>query len=262
MKDAGLQYMTTLFMDRVEILKSYERSEDFYHLEKDLLEAVSEGDRARAKDRLNRIVLMVKDIAGDRWVKDVANYYIIFAALTSRFLMVPKFPPEWAVATNITAMRIVDRKAAKKDITETTNDLIEFFIHVLEARNKPELPHPIVNDIIMFIDSSIEEPITVEQLAKRAGISTSHLSRVFREHAGLTLIDYINMRKIEESQFYLRNSDLKISEVSDRFSFCNQSYFTRTFKKYTKVTPKQFRERKDIEYFSSFVPGSAETAGT
>ncbi|EMR05016.1 Multiple antibiotic resistance protein marA [Bhargavaea cecembensis DSE10] len=262
MKDPGLQYMTNLFMDRVEVLKAYERSEDFYHLEKDLLEAVAQGDRARAKDRLNRIVLMVKDIAGDRWVKDVSNYYIIFAALTARFLMVPKFPPEWAVATNITAMRIVDRKSGTMDITETTNDLVEFFIHVLEGRDKPELPHPIVNDIIHFIDASIEDPITVDQLAKRAGISTSHLSRIFREHAGLTLIDYINMRKIEESQFFLRNTDLKIAEVSDRFSFCNQSYFTRTFKKYTNVTPKQFRERKDIDYFTSFVPGSGEETGT
>ncbi|MCM3087826.1 AraC family transcriptional regulator [Bhargavaea ginsengi] len=262
MRETGLQYMTNLFMDRVEVLKSYERSEDFYHLEKDLLEAMAEGDRARAKDRLNQIVTMVKDIAGDRWVKDVANYYVIFAALTARFLMVPKFSPEWAVATNITAMRIVDRKADRKDIVETTNDLVEFFIHVLEGRDKPELSHPVVNDIIQFIDASIEDPITVEQLAKRAGISTSHLSRIFREHAGLTLIDYINMRKIEESQFYLRNTDLKIAEVSDRFSFCNQSYFTRTFKKYTNVTPKQFRERKDIDYFSSVLPGSGEAART
>ena len=72
-------------------------------------------------------------------------------------------------------------------------------------------------------------------------VSTSHLSRIFREHTGITLVEYINIRKVEESQYYLRFSDMKISDISDQFHFCNQSYFTRIFKKYTGETPRRFR---------------------
>lgn len=49
-------------------------------------------------------------------------------------------------------------------------------------------------------------------------------------------------KKIEESKYFLLHSELSISDISNLFRFCNQSYYTALFKKYTGVTPKDFRE--------------------
>ncbi|WP_179860895.1 helix-turn-helix transcriptional regulator [Bhargavaea cecembensis] len=251
--------MTRILLDEFEVMRAYDRSEDFYRLEKELLTCIAEGDKQGAKDRLCRIVQMISEIAGEeRTVQDVSYYFIILSALVARILLKPKFTVERTVAFNITCMRIVERKFGTSEISELSNDMVEFFIHVLQGRKKPELAHPVVNEVIEYIDAAIESNLTVASLAGHFNISTSHLSRIFREHTGLTLIDYINMRKIEESQYFLRNTDLKISAVAEQFSFCNQSYFTRTFKKYTELTPKQFREQKEIEYFSFSLPAESD----
>ena len=259
MMDSGLQDMTKVFLDEFEVMRAYDRSGDFYRLEKELLSCIGEGDKAGAKERLGKIVEMICEIAGEeRADRDVSFYFIIISALVARILLKPKFTVERTVAFNITCMRIVERKFDTNAIKDLTNDMVEFFIHVLQGRKKPELPHPVVNELIEYIDASIEANLTVARLAEHFNISTSHLSRIFREHTGLTLIDYINMRKIEESQYFLRNTDMKISSIAEQFSFCNQSYFTRTFKKYTNLTPKQFRERKEIDYFTFALPSAEE----
>ena len=58
-----------------------------------------------------------------------------------------------------------------------------------------------------FINESVKSSMTVDEIAKKFNISTSHLSRIFREHTGITLVEYINIRKVEDSQYYLRFSE-------------------------------------------------------
>jgi len=55
------------------------------------------------------------------------------------------------------------------------------------------------------------------------------------------LMKYINSRKIEESKYMLIYTNRSISEVAFHFKFCNQSYYTRLFKEFVGMTPKQFR---------------------
>ena len=101
----------------------------------------------------------------------------------------------------------------------------------------------------MFINDELENDLTVESIANNFHISTSHLSRIFREHVGITLVEYLNVRRVEESQYYLRHTNKSITSISDQFHFCNQSYFTRIFKKYTGVTPKHFRDELHHEFY-------------
>ena len=118
--------------------------------------------------------------------------------------------------------------------------------------------HSTVTNVINFINENVESPMTVEEIAKTFNVSTSHLSRIFREHTGTTLVEYIAIRKVEESQYYLRFSEEKISDISDRFYFCNQSYFTRIFKKYTGQTPKTIPKWSEQETISDYTISGEE----
>ena len=61
--------------------------------------------------------------------------------------------------------------------------------------------------------------MTVEEFTKKYSISTSHLSRIFREHTGITLVEYITIRKVEESQYHFSFSEEKISGYRTNFTF-------------------------------------------
>lgn len=54
---------------------------------------------------------------------------------------------------------------------------------------------------------------------------------------------YINRKKIEESKFLLQNTKLSILEIAIMLNFTDQSYFTKVFKKYTNLSPKQYRNQ-------------------
>jgi two-component system, response regulator YesN len=53
--------------------------------------------------------------------------------------------------------------------------------------------------------------------------------------------EYINRKKIEDSKYFLLHSNSRLSEIANMFGYCNQSYYTSLFKKYTGVTPGQYK---------------------
>ena len=144
---------------------------------------------------------------------------------------------------------LINENQHEQNIAELAEELLKFYKQALTDIKMPALSHKTVNRVIHFIHDRVKSPITVEDIAKEFNISTSHLSRIFREHTGITLVEYINIRKVEDSQYSLRCTEKKIADISALYHFWNQSYFTRVFKKYTGQTPGMFRSDSTENYF-------------
>lgn len=125
---------------------------------------------------------------------------------------------------------MIENQMKDAEFLQFADDLIDFFVYFIADRKQPTFRHQTVNKVIMYINDELENDLTVESIANNFHISTSHLSRIFREHVGITLVEYLNVRRVEESQYYLRHTNKSITSISDQFHFCNQSYFTRIFK--------------------------------
>lgn len=95
-----------------------------------------------------------------------------------------------------------------------------------------------------FINESLEEDLSLSDLAAVADLSQFHFSRAFRKSTGLTPQQYLTEQRIELAKRLLENENLPIVEISLRAGFKNQSHFTTLFRKYTKFTPKLWRELK------------------
>lgn len=95
-----------------------------------------------------------------------------------------------------------------------------------------------------YIFDHLYEDLSLPVLAQAAGVSPTHLSRQFRKEVGVSLTEYIQRQQIEEAKHLLSLSGSSISDVAARLRFYDQSYFTKVFKKYTGVTPNQFRDRQ------------------
>lgn len=97
--------------------------------------------------------------------------------------------------------------------------------------------------VIKFIKENLtNKDITVDLLAKKACMSTSHFHRKFKNTLGISPIDYINSEKIKFAKKLIKESkDLRISEIAFKAGFNNTSYFNRQFKKMELMTPQQFK---------------------
>lgn len=101
------------------------------------------------------------------------------------------------------------------------------------------------SSLVMECESYIEahyfENITVGEIANAIGTSGSYLSRIFKEHTGNTIINTLNLAKLQKAEEYLSNTDMKIYEIADALGFENITYFYHFFKKHTGLSPKGYQ---------------------
>lgn len=94
-----------------------------------------------------------------------------------------------------------------------------------------------------YIHGNLAEPFRLPDLARTAGVSPSHLIRLFKDHLGITPSRYIWNARVEKATEWLRDSGLSIGEISDQIGFQNQFHLSRLFKKYHKCTPSEYRNK-------------------
>ena len=95
--------------------------------------------------------------------------------------------------------------------------------------------------VLSYVSANLCEPITLDQLASVACVSTPYLVRLFRATFGTTPLQYINKKKIEKAQITLITEDLPCKEIAYKLGFSDASYFIRLFKKITGLTPQEYR---------------------
>lgn len=238
----------------LDLIKEMERARDYkdpgkcYVLEEQLLGHIFNLEKEQACQTMREILENVTENADDA-VKAVHYYLLVVTAIVARKLSQGILSYQHAFVFHESCISLIETKLAEDTMEDTADELIELCLYVLSKKRQPTHKHHTVNEVIQYIDENVESLLVVENIAKTFNISTSHLSRIFREHTGITLVEYIMIRKVEESQYFLRFTDTKISQISDQFHFCNQSYYTRVFKKYTGETPMRFRNNLNGKYF-------------
>lgn len=95
-----------------------------------------------------------------------------------------------------------------------------------------------------FINENLEHELSLAEIAEVADLSQFHFARAFRRTVGQTPQHYVMHQRIEHAKELLAKEDLPLVEISLRTGFKNQSHFTTLFRKFTKLTPKVWRELK------------------
>lgn len=98
----------------------------------------------------------------------------------------------------------------------------------------------IVNKSLQYIEEHIEEPVTLEEIALYAGYSEFHFARIFKESQGMTVMEYVNMRKMIKASWEILQGE-KIIEVAMKYGWQSHSGFTKAFKKQFGFYPALLR---------------------
>ncbi len=115
----------------------------------------------------------------------------------------------------------------------------------IKADTKVEKPLVYLENIqksVLYIEKHFSEEIKIENLTSVSNLSRSTFSAEFKKYTGMSAIDYVIIRRLEQAMFLLKNTELSISEVAGECGFTNLSNFNRQFKKMTKLTPGEYRK--------------------
>ena len=95
-----------------------------------------------------------------------------------------------------------------------------------------------------MIDKNLTRPLDVAALARAAGCTPAHLSRLFRRTYGFPPAAYLLRRRIDKARQLLTETDLTAAEIGRRLGFHDASHFGRHFRRYAGVNPSSYRSRQ------------------
>ena len=108
--------------------------------------------------------------------------------------------------------------------------------------SKESMENHLISQIIQFIDDSLYDDISIHKICSRFNYSRTYLSKIFKQATDYTILEYILMKKIREAKKLIREGNLNFTQISDKLSFENSHYFSRVFKRITKMTPSDYKK--------------------
>lgn len=110
---------------------------------------------------------------------------------------------------------------------------------ILRNRRKTYKDH-VVTNVQKYINSHIEERLTLNDVAAVFGLSANYLSALFKKTCNVGFSEYITQRKVARAKTLLLEQDKKIYEVADTLGFESAFYFSKVFKKVEGISPREY----------------------
>lgn len=100
-----------------------------------------------------------------------------------------------------------------------------------------------INSIVEYIDTHIDDTLSLKSVAESFGISANYLSRIFRETLNVHFSVYVNNKKYDYvAKMLVENENMKVSQIAEKIGYYNMPYFNQQFKKRFGMTPLQYRK--------------------
>ena len=93
-----------------------------------------------------------------------------------------------------------------------------------------------------YIDLHFKEALTLDMLAEEAHMNKFYLSHAFKREYGVSPINYMITRRIEESKYLLAETDLSLSRIAQLLGFSSLSYFSQVFRRSQGISPMDYRQ--------------------
>ncbi|MEG4344672.1 AraC family transcriptional regulator [Microcoleus sp. A003_D6] len=100
-----------------------------------------------------------------------------------------------------------------------------------------------LQQIIDCIQDNLDRDIGLAELAEVVQMSSHHFGKIFKQSTGVSPHQYVLQCRIERAKKLLSNPQLTLADISQSVGCCDQSHFTNVFRRYTSMTPRQYRDR-------------------
>ncbi len=93
-----------------------------------------------------------------------------------------------------------------------------------------------------YIDTHYKEPLSLDDLARETHINKFYLAHAFKEEYGVSPINYLLSRRIQESRYLLRETNMSMSQIARVLGFSSASYFSQSFRRAEGISPIEYRK--------------------
>ncbi|UNK18870.1 response regulator [Paenibacillus sp. N3/727] len=138
----------------------------------------------------------------------------------------------------------------KLDMTELAQRPEKVLMHHFETliKQHAELVSGInpVQRAVAYIHEHLGQGLSLQQVAKHVHMNSNYFSELFKRETGQNYIEFVTQAKMQKAMALLRETPAKISEVANEVGYEDMKYFNRLFKKFTGMTPSEYRANAEI----------------
>lgn len=202
--------------------------------EKKLLDALLQQDMQDAADRFGALYAYFEQ-AGERPFTALRGEIIGLLLYLSR-----------GVHSAAGAEIIADLNAVEDPVT--LKQRAEFWLKMLQGGLHEEREHRsshVHQRALLYIAQNYKEDISMEQTAEYVNLSPHYFSKMFRQQAGETFIDYVTRLRINEAKRLIAEEQLSLKGICYEVGYKDPNYFSRVFKKAVGITPSEYRQQHE-----------------
>lgn len=214
-----------------------------YALEQQMLRMVRKGDTAALKAWVATAPAVNGGILASDQLRQLKNTFVVSTTLVSRAAIQGGMDTEDAFALSDAFIQRCELLSFLDQITNLQYRMVLEFAERVERIRLGRQPTQLTLAVSNYIQHHLSEPIRAEKMAKELFMSRPYLSAKFKEETGETLTDFILKEKTEEAKRLLRYSDKTATAISSYLGFSSLGHFSQVFKKYTGLSPAEYREK-------------------
>ncbi|MEN7972748.1 MAG: helix-turn-helix domain-containing protein [Verrucomicrobiota bacterium] len=210
-----------------------------YDDERILLSHIRVGDRAGARKIFNKMLAAMflyspKQVVVRARAIEMMGY-LVRAAVEDSPLMEPLLERHMKWIEQIVETQDFD------DLCNVLREALDDFMNSIFLQGVNPVS-PAVGKALDYIAANYTDPISLEDIAAAADLSTFRIAHLLKEATGKTALQNVHYLRIQEARRLLESSDMSCTDIAYETGFGDQSYFIKQFRKWMGITPAKYRK--------------------
>lgn len=224
-----------------EALLTMQILEERYASENRLIQAVSQGQVHKAEMMIsNNATQRIEERMSDP-VRNIKNYSIILNTLLRKAAETGAVHPIHIDSLSTKFARKIELINSLESGYALHKEMVRKYC-LLVKNHSMKGYSLLIRKVLTRIDYDLTADLNLKTQAELLNVNASYLSTLFKKETGTTLTDYVSRKRVEYALFLLNSTNMQIQTIAQYCGIPDVNYFTKTFKKYVKETPKEYRE--------------------
>ncbi len=223
----------------LKLSPQYDLRQIYLREEPDLVAAVRKGNRGEARNILNCILVSMMYHAGDHF--DLTkSFFMELVATVTRTAVEAGGSPSELLGDNFAFISELAGIQTNEQLAPWLHKVLERIIDGIE-KHRQDSQTVLLIDAITYMKQHLGEPLTRDAVAEVANMSPSHFSRTFHRQTGRSFTQMLSRMRVNQASEMLSQTSESVGRIAMVCGFGDQSYFTKVFRRYTHLSPRQYR---------------------
>lgn len=204
-----------------------------------LIAAIKRGDRASARESINRVLVGLYFLGRER-PELLKSLLLELVVMMSRSAVEAGGDPAALLGANYSSFAELASLEGEEELCAWLVGMLERIMDAIHTHHSYPIS-ALVGAAVQYMEEHLGEDLNRDEVARRACLSPAHFSRVVKQTYGQSFTDLLTQMRVDKARERLTLSEDSIIQIALDCGFSDQSYFTKVFKKLAGQTPGEYR---------------------